>query len=65
MWKVTLRPQQREAPLNRKGPGPPRPITMQVRRFMVAACLMTLLWPGPDTQTGHYPNLTEEDMPGI
>ena len=38
---------------------------MQLCPFMVAARLMTLLWPGPDTPTQHYPHLTEEDMPGI
>ena len=32
---------------------------------MVAARLMALLWPGPDTPTQNYPHLTEEDMPGI
>ena len=64
-WNVTLRPQQREAPLNRTGPTPLRPITMLLCPCMVAARLMTLLWPGPDTPTQHYPHLTEEDMPGI
>ena len=64
-WKFTLRPKQREAPLNRTGPTPARPITMQLCPFMVAACLMTLLWPGPDTPTKQYPHLTEEDMPRI
>ena len=64
LWKVTLRPQQREAPPNRRGPTPPRPTTSQLCPYMVAARLMALLWPGPDTPTENYPHLTEEDMPG-
>ena len=63
--QVTLRPQQREAPLNCTGRTPQHPITMQLCPFMVAARLMTLLWPGPDTPTQHNPHLTEEHMPGI
>ena len=65
LWKVTLCPQQREPPLNRRGPTPPRPTTLQLCPYMVAARLMALLWPGPDTPTQNYPNLTEADMPGI
>ena len=65
VWVVTLRPQQREAPPNRRGPTPPRPTTLQLCPYMVAARLMTLLWPGPHTPTQNYPHLTEEDMPGI
>ena len=65
VWVVTLRPQQREAPSNRRGPTPPRPTTLQLCAYMVAARLMTLLWPGPHTPTQNYPHLTEEDMPGI
>ena len=65
MWKVTLRPQQREAPLNCMGPTPRRPTTLQTCPYMVAARLTTLLWPGQDTPTQNYPYLTEEDMPGI
>ena len=65
VWVVTLRPQQREAPPNRRGPTPPRPTTLQLCPYMVAARLMTLLWPGPHTPTENYPHLTEEDMPGI
>ena len=64
-WKVSLRPQQREAPLNRTGPVPPRHTTMQLCPYMVAARLMTMLWPGHDTPTQGHPHLTEEDMPGI
>ena len=64
-WKGTLRSQRREAPLNRTGPTPPRPITIELCPYMVVARLMTLLWPGPDTPTQNYPHLTEEDMPGI
>ena len=63
--KVSLRPQQRKAPPNRKGPTPPRPTTLQFCPYMVAARLMALLWPGPHTPTQNYPHLTEEDMPGI
>ena len=48
LWRVTLRPQQREAPLNRRGPTPQRPTTLQLCPNMVAARLMALLWPGPD-----------------
>ena len=62
-WNVTLRRQQREAPLNRTGPSLPRPIAVQLCPFMVAARLMTLLWPALDIQ--QYPCLREEDMPGI
>ena len=58
-------PQQREAPLNRRGPTPPRPTTLQLCLYMVAARLMALLWPGPDTPTQNYPHLTKEHMPGI
>ena len=65
MWKVTLRPQQREAPLNRMVPTLSRPNTLQLCPYMVAARLMTLLWPGPDTSTKNYPHLMEGDMPGI
>ena len=65
VWVVTLRPQQREAPPNRRGPTPPRPTTLQLCPYMVAARLMALLWPGPDTPTQNYPHLTEEDMPSI
>ena len=64
-WLVTLRPQQREAPPNRRGPTTPRPTTLQLCPYMVAARLMALLWPGADTPTQNYPNLTDEDMPGI
>ena len=62
--KVSLHPQQRETPLNRMGRNPPRPTTMQLCTYMVAARLITLLWPGPDTPTQNYLHLTEEDMPG-
>ena len=65
VWVVTLRPQQREAPPNGRGPTPPRPTTLQLCPYMVAARLMALLWPGPDTPTKEFPHLTEEDMPGI
>ena len=65
MRKDTLRPQQREAPLNRTGPTPPCPTTIQLCPYMVAAHRMTLLWPGTDTPTQNYPNLTKEDMPSI
>ena len=65
MWRVTLRPQQREAPSNYMGPTPPRPTTLQLCPYMVAARLVALMWPGPDTPTQNYPHLTEEDMPGI
>ena len=65
MWKVTLRPKQREAPRNLMVPTPLRPTTLQLCLYMVAARLMTLLWPGPDTPTPNYPHLTEEDMSGI
>ena len=57
--------QQREAPLNRTGPIPPRPTTKQLCPYMMAARLMTLLWPGPDTPTQNYPDIMEVDMPGI
>ena len=49
LWKVTLRLQQREAPPNRRGFTPPRPTTLQLCRYMLAARLMALLWPGSDT----------------
>ena len=65
LWKVTLRPQQREAPPNRRGPTPPRPTSLQLCPYMVAARLMAMLWPGRDTPTQNYPHLMEEDMPGI
>ena len=64
-WKVTLRPQRREAPKRRTGPTPPRSTTMQLCPYMVAARLMTLLWPGRHTPTQNYPHLREEDMPGM
>ena len=53
-----------DAPPNCRGPTPPRPVTLQLCPFMVAARLMTLLWPD-NTPTPHYPHLTEEDTPGI
>ena len=65
LWRVTLRPQQREAPQSRRGPTPPRPTSLQLCPYMVAARLMALLWPGQDTPTQNYPHLTGEDMPGI
>ena len=65
LWKVTLRPQQREAPPNRRGPTPPRPTSLQLCPYMVAPRLMAMLWPGPDTPTQNYPHLTEDDMPSI
>ena len=51
-------------PKNRRGPTPRRPTTLQLCPYMVAARLMALLWPGPDTPRQNYPHLTEEDMPG-
>ena len=60
-----LRLQQREAPRNRRGATSPRPSTLQLCPYMVAARLMVLLWPGPDTPTQNYPHLTKKDMPGI
>ena len=63
--KVTLRPQEREAPQDCRGPGPLRPTILQLCPYIVAASLMALLWPGRDTTTKNYPHLTEEDMPGI
>ena len=65
LWKVTLCPQQREAPPNCRGPTPPRFTSLQLCPYMVAARLMALLWPGPVSPTQNYPPLTEEDMPGI
>ena len=56
VWVATLRPQQREAPPNRRGPTPPRPTTLQLCPYMVAARLMALLWPGPDTPTRRGPH---------
>ena len=38
---------------------------MQLCPYMVAARLMTLLWPGPDTPTKNYPQSAENDMPGF
>ena len=64
-WKVTLRPQQREAPLNRTGPTTPHPITIQLCLYKVAAHPMTLLSRSADTPTQNYPHLAEEDMPVI
>ena len=65
LWKLTLRPKQKEAPLNRKGPTSLRPTNLQLCPYMGAARLMALLWPGPDTPTQNYLHLMEEDMPGI
>ena len=65
LWKVTLRPQQREAPPEPQGTGPPRPTSLQLCPYMVAARLIALLWRGPDTPIQNYPHLTEEDIPGI
>ena len=65
LWKVTLCPQQREVPPNRRGPTPRRPITLQLCAYMLAARLVGLLWRGPHTPTQNYPYLTEEDMPRI
>ena len=48
-----------------QGTHPPRPTTLQLCPYMVAARFMALLWPGPDTPTQNYPHLTEEVMPGI
>ena len=64
MWKVTLRPQQRKAPLNRTGPTstPNHHTALSVH---VAARLMTLLWLGRDSPTQNYPRVMEEDMPSI
>ena len=65
LWKVTLRPQQRDAPPEPQGTHPPRPISLQLCPYMVAARLMALLWLGSDTPGQNYPHLTEEDMPRI
>ena len=65
MWKVTLRPQQREAPPEPHWTNLPRPTTLQLCSYMVAARLMALLQPGPETPTQKYPHLTDYDMPGI
>ena len=65
MWKVRRHLQQREAPPNRMGPTPSHPTTLQLCPYVMAARLMALLWPGPDTPTQNYPHFTEEDMPGI
>ena len=65
LWRVSLRPQQREAPPNRRGPTPRRPTTLQLCPYVVTARLMALLWPGPHIPNKNYPHLTEEDMPGI
>ena len=47
LWKVTLRPKQREAPQTAGDPPPPpRPTSLQLCPYMVAARLMALLWPG-------------------
>ena len=63
-WKVTLRPQQKEAPMNSVGNTPPCSTSLMLCPFMVAAHLMHLLWPD-NTPTQHYAHLTEEDVPGI
>ena len=65
LWKVTLRPLTWEAPPNRRAPAPPRPTTPQLCPYIVAARLMALLWPGPDTPTQNYPHLTAADMSAI
>ena len=65
LLKVTLCPQQRKAPPEPQGTPPPRPATLQLCPYMVAARLMALLWPGPDFPTQNYLHLTGEDMPGI
>ena len=44
---------------------PPRPTSLQLWPYMVAARLMSMLWPGPDSRNQNYPHLTEEDMLGI
>ena len=41
--RIWERPQQREAPPNRRGPTPPRPTILQLCPYMVAARLMALL----------------------
>ena len=48
-----------------QGTTPPRHTTLQLCPYMVAARLMALLWPGPDTHTQNYPNLTEEDSAAL
>ena len=63
LWRVTLRPEQREDPLNRRGPPPPRPTTLQLCPYMVAARLMALLWPGPDTPTKTTPTSQRRTCP--
>ena len=42
--------------LNSTEPSPPHPTIMRLCPLMVAARLMTLLWPGP--------HITQEEMPG-
>ena len=63
LWKVTLPSGQREAPPNRRGPTPPRPTTIQLCPYMVAARLMALLWPGPDTPTKTTPTSWRRTCP--
>ena len=65
LWRITLRPERREAPLNRRGPARPHSTTLELCPYMVAAGIMALLWPGRDTPTQNYPHLTEDEMAGI
>ena len=58
-------PSRGRPPRTARDPPPPPPTTLQLCPYMVAARLMALLWPGPDTPTQNYHHLTEEDMPGI
>ena len=58
-------PQAEGGPSEPQGTHSLRPTTLQLCPYMVAARLMALLWPGPDTPTQNYLHLTEEDMPGI
>ena len=58
-------PSRGRPPRTAGDPPPPRPTTLQLCPYMVAARLMALLWPGPHTPTQSFPHFTEEDMPGI
>ena len=63
-WKVTVHLQQEEAPSNCMETTTPCPSSLLLCLFMVAACLMTVLWQ-KDTATQHYPHFRGEDMPRI
>ena len=65
LWRVTLRPQQREAPPTAGDPPPHAPPPYSSAHTWWQPASWRCCGRAPDTPTQNYPHLKEEDMPGI